>query len=135
MSVGQALWDIVRRNKGIIIFLSLVGASIAAWSIYVQANDDGIIEGRVVDRNGDAIANARVLLQKKGYDILDEPIVTTTDENGYFRYQDTPMLEFVISAEKEGYRAEGERVSYHRYFMRHNYELPSPLQLIKEEAQ
>jgi hypothetical protein len=135
MSVGKTVWDIVRRNKGIVIFLSIVGLSIAVWSIYVQANDDGIVEGRVVDQNGDGIANAEVLLQKKGYDILDEPIVTTTDENGYFRYTDTPMLEFVISAEKEGYRTEGERVSFHRYFMRHNYELPSPLQLIKEEDQ
>jgi hypothetical protein len=45
------------------------------------------------------------------------------------------MLEFVISAEKEGYRTEGERASFHRYFLRHNYELPSPLQLIKEEGQ
>jgi hypothetical protein len=135
MSVGKSLWNIIRRNKGIIIFLSLVGASIAVWSIYVAANDDGIIEGRVVDQNGNGIAEAKVLLQKKGYDILDEPIVTTTDENGYFRYEDTPMLEFVISAEKEGYRAEGERVSYHRYFMYHNYELPSPIQLVKEQAQ
>ena len=104
MSVGSTIWDIVRRNKGIIIFLLVVGVSIAVWSIYVQANDDGIITGRVVDQNGEGIASAEVLLQKKGYDILDEPIVTTTDENGYFRYMDTPMLEFVISAQKDGYR-------------------------------
>ena len=135
MSVAQSLWNIITRNKGIIIFLSLVGLSIAVWSIYVQANDDGIIEGRVVDQNGNGIANAEVHLQKKGYDILDEPVVTSTDEKGYFRYEGVPMLEFVISAEKEGYRTEGDRVSYHRYFMRHNFELPSPLQLFKEEAQ
>lgn len=135
MSIGRTLWDIVRRNRGIIIFFAIIGLSIAIWSIYVRANDDGIIEGRVVDQNGTGIAMAKVLVQKKGYDILDEPVVTMTDESGYFRYEDTPMLEFVISAEKEGYRAEGERVSYHRYFMRHNYELPSPLQLIKEHTQ
>jgi hypothetical protein len=135
MSIARSLWDIIRRNKGIIIFLSLVGVAIIVWSIYVRANDDGIIEGKVVDQNGDGVAGAEVLLQKKGYDILDEPIVTTTDENGHFRYEDTPMLEFVISAQKEGYHAEGERASFHRYFMRHNYELPSPLQLVKEQNQ
>ena len=135
MSGGKAVWDILWRNKGIVLFFLIAGLSIVVWSIYVQANDDGIIEGRVVDQNGDGIADAEVLLQKKGYDILHEPIVTTTDNNGYFEYQDIEMLEFVISAEKQGYRSEGERVSYHRYFLKHNFELPVPIQLIEEGTQ
>ena len=135
MSFGSTLWDIVKRNKGIIIFFLILGLAIAVWSIYVRANDDGIITGLVVDQNGRGLAGAEVLLQKKGYDILDEPIVTTTDKNGYFIYEDIAMLEFVISAEKKGYGAEGERVSYHRYFMKHNFELPAPIRLIEEQAQ
>ena len=131
MSIGKTLWDIVKRNRGAVIFFSVIGLSIASWSLYVRANDDGIIEGRVVDQDGRGIADAEVLLQKKGYDILDEPIVTTTDEEGYFRYEDIAMLEFAISAEKEGYRTEGERASYHRYFLKHNYELPSPITLTR----
>jgi hypothetical protein len=133
MSFASTLWEIVKRNKGIIIFFLILGLAIGIWSIYVQANDDGIIEGYVVDQSGRGLAQAKVLLQKKGYDILDEPIVTITDNSGYFLYDDTAMLEFVISAEKEGYASEGDRVSYHRYFMRHNFELPAPLQLIEEK--
>ena len=135
MSIAQSLWDIIGRNKGIIIFFSILGLLIVFWSIYVRANDDGIIEGFVVDQNGRGLAEAEVLLQKKGYDILHEPIVTMTDNNGYFKYEDIAMLEFVISAEKDGYGSEGERVSYHRYFMRHNFKLPAPIQLIEEDAQ
>ena len=135
MSGGKVVWDVLWRNKGIVLFFLIAGLSIGVWSLYVRANDDGIIEGRVVDQNGDGIANAEVLLQRKGYDILHEPIVTATDNNGYFFYEDIEMLEFVISAQKEGYRSEGERTSYHRYFMKHNFELPAPIQLIKEDTQ
>ena len=135
MSLGSTLLDIVKRNKGAIIFFSAIGLSIGIWSIYVRANDDGIIEGLVVDQHGRGVANAIVLLQKKGYDILDEPIVTTADEYGYFIYEDVAMLEFVISAEREGYITPEGRISYHRYFLKHNFELPEPLLLIKEVAQ
>ena len=135
MSLGSTLLDIVKRNKGAIIFFSVIGLSIGIWSIYVRANDDGIIEGLVVDQHGRGVANAIVLVQKKGYDILDEPIATTADEYGYFIYEDVVMLEFVISAEREGYITPEERISYHRYFLKHNFKLPEPLLLIKEVAQ
>jgi hypothetical protein len=132
MSFKKSLINMFNTNRKIILLALIVAVSIGIWLVYVNTHDDGIVEGRVVNQNGDPVAGAQVLLQRKGYDILDQPVVTQTDEDGYFFYKDEVMLEFVISAEKNGYSFPSERINYHRYFPDQNFKIPEPLVLVKQ---
>ena len=60
-----------------------------------------------------------------------EPVIRETDEQGRFVYEDMDVVEFVVSAKKQGY-GKSERKRYHLYFKKQNFELPEPLVLTGE---
>jgi hypothetical protein len=124
-SVGQRF---LRRNRGRLIALGLLVLAFGLWQLYVHANDDGLLVGRVVDEQGDPVPGATVVIAEKTLELLKNQRSTTTDASGTFRFEGLEMVEFVVQAQKSGYEPTPSR-SYHLYFRSQNFELPEPLVL------
>lgn len=117
------------RNRGRLIFLAALLLVFLAWRVFVMTNDDGWVRGRVLDPAGQPVAGAQVELQEKTINLLKPPLVTTTDGEGRFRYEDLQMIEFVISARKEGV-GHSARQRLHLYFMGQNLNIEEPFVLL-----
>lgn len=120
----------LRCNKGIATMLKSIllnrfsltlGTIFAAaliWNIYVEANNDGILIGQVVDQKGAPVANAAVSVSGKTIASTDSVGVTTTDENGRFRFTNLNEYSLILTAKLN------ERVSDNRnirlWFRRQN---------------
>jgi hypothetical protein len=128
MSVKNALNSFLSENLSTIVFVLVVAALIGVWNIYISFHNDGLVAGRVVDRSGRGVENATVIIAEKTLEKLKNQQETTTDEQGYFRFDGIDMVEFVVWAEKSGY-AEMKNRSYHLYFKKQNFQLPEPLVL------
>ena len=126
MSLGRRLSDFGRANLGRIVFIAAVVLALAIWIVHVRLNDDGIVSGVVLTETGDPVEGATVQLREQTLNLLKEPRTEQTDERGRFVFTDIEMIEFVISAKREGVGASA-RPRYHLYFMRQNFELPEPL--------
>lgn len=69
---------------------------------YMSMNDNGHIQGQVVDENGDPVAGAEVTIERMNIRNQFEGANTTTDENGYYEFTDqTTLLEFRIRVTKD----------------------------------
>jgi hypothetical protein len=128
MSLGRRLSEFGRANLGRIIFIVAVVLALVIWTIHVRLNDDGIISGVVVTEEGEPVPGATVQLRERTLNLDKEPLDAQTDEQGRFEFTDIEMIEFLITADKEGMGASGRR-RYHLYFMGQNFELPEPLVL------
>ncbi len=120
-----------RHAKGFaILVIILIGIAWAA--IYIVTHDDGIIRGRVLNEEGEPVAGARVSLREKTINLLKPPVRTVTDDSGEFIYEEMEIIEFYISARKEGV-GKAPRQWHHLYFKRQNYEIEEPIVLRPEE--
>lgn len=93
-------WRTIFLNRLMITLLVVLVLSGGAYA-YVDMNNDGHIEGVVVDENGEPVENATVEIGRidlKGV-VHDEKI--KTDENGRFQYQDSELLEYRLVAYHE----------------------------------
>ena len=118
----------VARNLWRLAFVVVLALIILVWNIYVANNNDGYLRGVVLNQEGQPVEGARVELQEKTINLLKQPIVTTSGEDGRFEYRDIFMIEFVISARQEGV-GRAERQHHHLYFEGQNYTLDEPLVL------
>jgi hypothetical protein len=128
MSLARRISEFGRANLGRLLFIAAVGLTLVIWNIHVRLNDDGIINGAVVSQEGQPVQGATVQLREQTLNLLKEPLIEQTDEQGRFMFTDIEMIEFVISAKKEGYGT-SQRHRYHLIFKRQNFELPEPLVL------
>jgi hypothetical protein len=96
-------------NRFVLILLLVVAASAGATA-YAEANDEGTIEGTVVDSDGDPVANATVVLEKVNLKNKLVKQTQTTDADGQFRFTDASVLEFRIYARVDGQRTEIRRM-------------------------
>jgi hypothetical protein len=126
MSLGRRLSDFGRENLGRIIFIAAVILALVIWNIHVRLHDDGIVSGVVLTEKGEPVAGATVQIREQTLNLIKEPRTVQTDEHGRFEFTDIEMIEFVVSAKKDGIGA-SERRHYHLYFMRQDFELPEPL--------
>jgi len=82
-----------------VIFL-LLGFGVSG---YVSANDDGTVEGVVLDELGNPVQNATVTIEPVGIRNQGQKAETTTNGDGRFTFTGrTELLEFRISAQKPG---------------------------------
>ncbi|MBN2553275.1 MAG: carboxypeptidase regulatory-like domain-containing protein [Spirochaetales bacterium] len=132
MSVKNALKSFLAENLSTVVFAAVLGVLIGAWNIYISFHDDGTVAGRVVNSSGAGVESATVIVAEKTLEMLKNQQETTTDDQGYFRFEGIDMVEFIIRAEKPGY-LEMKNRSYHLYFKKQNFHLPEPLVL--ERAQ
>jgi hypothetical protein len=132
MSIKNALNSFLSENLSTIVFFVVLGALIGVWNLYISFNDDGVVAGRVVDQSGKGVGKSTVVIAEKTLEMLKNQQETTTDEQGYFRFEGIEMVEFIVKAEKSGYDEMKSR-SYHLYFKKQNFELPEPLVLERAE--
>lgn len=93
-------WRTIFLNRLMITLLVVLVLFGGAYG-YVDMNNDGHIEGVVVDENGEPVENAAVEIGRidlKGV-VHDEKI--KTDENGRFQYQNPELLEYRLVAYHE----------------------------------
>lgn len=128
MSLVRGLSEFGRANLGRILFLVAVVLALLIWNIHVRLNDDGIVTGVVLTPEGDPVQGATVQLREQTLNLVKEPRSEQTDDQGRFMFTDIEMIDFVISAKRDGVGA-SKRHRYHLYFMRQNFQLPEPLVL------
>lgn len=103
----------------IVTFLLLAGAVQG----FAAANDQGTVTGRVVDEDGDPVANATVYIERVNIRNQLGKVNTTTDADGYYEFTNqTRLLEFRIHAVKEGVGS-SEVTRHHLYFRGQNTEI------------
>lgn len=59
---------------------------VIGWNVYIAFNDDGLIEGRVVDRTGAPVPGATVIFFERNFIYYQEKQRTTTDAHGDYRF-------------------------------------------------
>ena len=122
----RSLWATIHANLGNSIFVFVLVLSLVSWIVYTRASSDGIVTGRVVDSSGAPVAGATVLIREKTLSLIKPPVRALTDAEGVFTFHKIDMIEFLISARKEGYAASKD-VHYHLYFKKQHFRVPRPL--------
>ena len=61
---------------------------VIGWNVYIAFNDDGLIEGQVVDRAGAPVPGATVIFFERNFIYYQEKQRTTTDAHGDYRFAD-----------------------------------------------
>ena len=65
-----------------------LAALVVGWNVYIAFNDDGLIEGRVLDRAGAPVPGATVIFFERNFIYYQEKLRTTTDAQGDYRFAD-----------------------------------------------
>lgn len=98
------------------------------WNLFVIFNDSGILTGRVVDRNNQPIADARVVLSEKTLLVTAPRDEVNTDANGYFRFEGHKLYHLYLEASKGDVGSSSSR-EVRLYFKGQNKNLNEPLVL------
>jgi len=67
---------------------ALIVIAVAGWNLYVGMHAHGLLAGRVVDRQGNPVAGATVILFAHDFVTQVEKARTATDATGAFRFTD-----------------------------------------------
>jgi hypothetical protein len=115
------------RSRWVVV-PGLLALLIGAWNLHVALNNNGVIEGRVVDASGRAIAGATVTLFNRSF-ITSEPRGrATTDADGRFRFTDNASHAVALQATAETF-APGPRTTLRLWFRAQDTTLRTPLVL------
>lgn len=120
-------WKSWLVNRVTITF-GLIAVVVVAWNLYVQAHDDGILEGRVIDASGQPVEGAKVVLSERTIVSLAPIAETETDGNGGFRFSGHDRHALVLTVEKPELGQSG-RIEVRLYFRNQNRRLRSPVVL------
>jgi hypothetical protein len=99
------------------------------WNGYVSLNDDGMIEGRVIDNSGAIVAQATVLLSREtvtSVELVDE---TLTDDSGRFNFDKHGEFSIILTASKGDFASKRRTIPL--WFRNQNVDLASPLVIAK----
>jgi hypothetical protein len=108
--------------------LGVLVVVIGGWNLYVIANDDGVLAGRVVGPDGTPVAGAEVVLAEQTVAALMPLSRLRSDADGRFRFQSHGKHSVVLTASKPGFGA-SDRVRVKLLFRNQNTELSEPLRL------
>ena len=112
---------------GAIALLTLV------WNVYIEFNDDGIIEGRVVNTAGEAVAGASVVLSDRSLLVSTPVDETVTTQDGSFKFTGHRTHRLYLEARKEGIGQFRQR-EFRLYFQGQNLRLDEPMLLREEDT-
>jgi Carboxypeptidase regulatory-like domain len=99
----------------------------ALWNVYVAFNDDGIIEGQVIDASGAPVEGATVRLTERTLLVAQPRGTAKTDADGRFLFTGHNLHHLFLEAA----RGDGKAgpFEYRLYFNGENLMLRKPLQL------
>lgn len=126
------MWRSLLLNRVTITF-GTIAAAILLWNVYVMANDDGVLAGRVVGPDGRPVEGAEVVLSRQTIVSLHPIATASTDEAGAFAFGRHDEHRIVLTAAKPGVGAAPRR-EVRLYFRNQNYELEAPLVLAPQTA-
>jgi len=98
------------------------------WNLYVAMNNDGIIEGRVIDPDGRPVAGAAVVLSERTLLVSAPRDRATTDAAGRFTFTGHTFHRIWLEASKPGVGTYPQ-TEYRMYFKGQNRTLDTPLRL------
>ena len=111
-----------------VIVPGLIGVTVALWNGYVAMNNNGVIEGRVVDAAGRAVAGATITLFQRGFVTHTEKARTRSDADGSFRFVDNQNHAVQLEAEAPGL-GRSERRIIRMWFRAQDIRLAEPLKV------
>jgi len=114
------------------VTVGLIAVVVIAWNLYVQAHDDGVLVGRVVDGEGAPVAGATVVLSEQTITSLSPIAETVTDTAGGFRFEGHDRHALVLTAEKAAL-GQSQRIDVRLYFRNQNRVMTAPI-VIGESA-
>jgi Carboxypeptidase regulatory-like domain len=120
-------WRRILFNRFVLVPAAIVLA-VALWNIYVATHNHGLIAGRVIDANGQPVAEATVALWVFNFTTYEERERVKTNADGTFRFTNNPSHRIQISAEKQGV-GRSPRVPVFLYFKAQDTTLEAPLRL------
>ena len=124
---GSPRWRRLLLNRFVVV-PGAIAAAILLWNLYVARHDNGIVEGRVVDRQGAPVADAVVALWVLNFTTYVERTRTRTGADGRFRFTGNDSHNLQLAAEKPGLGA-SPRVPVRLYFKGQDVALREPLRL------
>jgi hypothetical protein len=115
------------RNRWVVV-PGVLAVLISGWNLYVAANANGQIEGRVVDQAGQPVPGATVTLFNRSFITNEARARATTDALGRFRFEDNTSHAVQLQAEAPGH-GRGERVTLRLWFRAQDVAMHDPLVL------
>ena len=111
-----------------IVVPAVLAGLVLIWNVYVSLHNHGLIEGRVVDARGSAVAGATVTLLEQNVTTYTERSHTTSDATGRFVFRDNRSHHVKLVAEKEG-AGQSPRRDLRLWFRSQDRVLAAPLEL------
>jgi carboxypeptidase family protein len=125
--VTRSLWYRLLVNRFTIVLAS-IALVVAIWNVYVSLHDHGVVEGRVVDRDGRPVEGATVELWVLDFTTYVERTRATTGADGSFVIRGNDSHNIQIGAEKPGV-GRAARIPVRLYFRAQDVSLTAPLVL------
>ena len=110
------------------VTFALIAIIVMGWNAYVDAHDDGILQGRVVDQSGAPVTGAQVILNERTIVSLAPIAETVTDADGTFTFSAHDRHALVLVAQKEGVGS-SDRIEVKLYFRNQNRQLEQAIVL------
>jgi Carboxypeptidase regulatory-like domain len=120
-------WKSILSNRFVLV-PGILAVAVLVWNIYVATHSHGVVIGRVVDTNGNPVADATVALWTYNFTTYEEKEHVWTDARGNFRFSNNSSHKLQISAEKPGV-GRSDRIPVFLYFRSQDIDLSSPLRL------
>ncbi len=108
-----------------------IAAVVLGWNLYVAANDDGILGGRVVTPDGRPARGAEVVLAERTLVSLTPIAIVRADPDGAFEFGKHDRHHVVLTASLDGV-GKTKRREVRLYFRNQNRRLARPLRLEPE---
>ncbi len=125
--ITRSLWYRLLVNRFTVVLVS-IAIAVAVWNVYVSLHDHGVVEGKVVDPDGQPVAGATVVLWVLDFTTYVEKTRATTAADGSFVIRGNDSHNIQVGAEKAGV-GRAERIPVRLYFKSEDVVLRAPLVL------